>query len=99
MSYKVLVLIKPTEEQPALVRAAEFARFMPDLEVVLFRVIREFSENQVEALNESAERELQNMMQQYPSITHYKTHIDFSPDVADAFCQRNSSSLTGSSST
>ena len=87
MSYKVLVLIKPTEEQPALVRAAEFARFMPDLEVVLFRVIREFSENQVEALNESAERELQTMMQQYPSITHYKTHIVFSPDVADAFCQ------------
>ena len=53
MSYKVLVLIKPTEEQPALVRAAEFARFMPDLEVVLLRVIRDVAPDQEQTVRES----------------------------------------------
>ena len=54
MSYKVLVLIKPTEEQPALVLAAEFARFMPDLEVVLLRVIRDVAPDQEQTVRESS---------------------------------------------
>lgn len=87
MSYKVLVLIKPTEEQPALVRAAEFARFMPDLEVVLLRVIRDVAPDQEQTVRESTERELNTLMQRYPSITHHKNHIVFAKDVAEAFCQ------------
>ncbi len=87
MSYKVLVLIKPTEEQPALERASEFARFMPDLEVVAFRVIRNCPADQVEATRESTERELKAMLDRYPSITKSECHIVFADDVVESFCE------------
>lgn len=58
MSYKVVVLIKPKDEQPALDRAAEFARFMPDLEVVAVRVVNEFTEDKKQAIEQTYTREL-----------------------------------------
>ena len=86
MSYKVLVLLKPTEEQPALERVAEFARFLPSLEVVVCRVVSDFSDDQIPTLKERYEREISSLMKRYPSIEHYETYITFSKNVPEAFC-------------
>ena len=86
MSYKVLVLLKPTEEQPALERVAEFARFLPELEVVVCRVVSDYSDDQIPALKERYDREISSLMKRYPSIEHYETYITFSKDVPEAFC-------------
>lgn len=87
MSYKVVVLIKPTEEQPALERAAEFARFMPDLQIVAVRVVNEFAEDQKAALEERYLRELTTMKARYPSIEHFSGKVLFSTEIAQAFCE------------
>ena len=86
MSYKVLVLLKPTEEQPALERVAEFARFLPELEVVVCRVVSDYSDDQIPALKERYDREISSLMKRYPSIEHYETYITFSKNVPEAFC-------------
>lgn len=86
MSYKVLVLIKPTEEQPALERAAEFARFMPDIQLVLYRVVREFTEDKLPELEQRYTREVSSLMDHYPSIKNYEIKIAFSEEVAPSFC-------------
>lgn len=86
MYNKVLVLLKPKEEQPALERAAEFARFMPDLEVVVLRVVNDFTEDQIPTLKERYDREINNLMKHYPSITKFEVVVTFSTDVAQAFC-------------
>lgn len=95
MSYKVLVLLKPSEEQPALVRVAEFARFLPSLEVVVCRVVSDFTDDQIPALKERYEREISSLMKRYPSIENYETYITFSKDVSEAFC--NYAKLKGKS--
>ena len=86
MSYKVLVLVKPTEEQPALERAAEFARFMPDLKLVLYRVVRDFTEDKLPELEQRYTREVSSLMDRYPSIKNYEIKIAFSEEVAPSFC-------------
>lgn len=86
MSYKVVVLIKPKDEQPALDRAAEFARFMPDLEVVAVRVVNEFTEDKKQALEQTYTRELINLKDRYPSIEHFTPKVLFAQDVAEGFC-------------
>ena len=43
-NYKVLVLLKPgAEVQPAIERASDCARFMPDVEVAACRIINEYA--------------------------------------------------------
>lgn len=86
MSYKVLVLVKPTDEQPALERAAEFARFMPDLKLVLYRVVRDFTEDKLPELEQRYTREVSSLMDRYPSIKNYEIKIAFSEEVAPSFC-------------
>lgn len=87
MSYKVLVLIKPGEVQPAMERASEFARFMPDLEVVACRVVNDFEPGQEAKLEQSYMTELTRLFNRYPSITHGRGKVLFSKDVPAAFCQ------------
>lgn len=87
MSYRVLVLVKPDEEQPALARAADFARLMPEIEVVLFRVMRPVAAVQEASTREQTERELSTLVSHYPSITHYSCKVVFAADVAQAVCE------------
>ena len=87
MSYKVLVMIKPGEEQPALDRAAEFARFLPDLELVLFRVITDFDSAQIANLETQYQNELKRLLSRYSCVTNSRSIVVFSKDIADAFCQ------------
>ena len=65
---RVLVLLKPGEVQPAMERAAEFARFMPELEVVACRVIHEFDDLTKPTLEQQMSREMLKISQRFPSI-------------------------------
>lgn len=86
MSYKIVVLLKPKDEQPALDRAAEFARFMPDLEVVAVRVVTEFTEDQIPSLEEKYTREINNLKTRYPSISKFTPKVLFSEEISKEFC-------------
>lgn len=87
MSYKVLVLIKPGDVQPAMERASEFARFMPDLEVVACRVVNDYEQGQEDKLEQTYLGELNKLFQRYPSITHGRGKVLFAKDVPAAFCK------------
>lgn len=87
MSYKVLVLIKPGDAQPAMERASEFARFMPDLEVVACRVVNNFEDGQQTQLEQTYHGEVNALLGRYPSITNGRAKVIFSKDVPGAFCK------------
>ena len=78
---RVLVLLKPGEVQPAMERAAEFARFMPELEVVACRVIHEFDDLTKPTLEQQMSREMLKISQRYPSINHFIPKIIFNKNV------------------
>lgn len=84
---RVLVLLKPGEVQPAMERAAEFARFMPELEVVACRVIHEFDDLTKPSLEQQMSREMLKIAQRYPSIKHFIPKIVFNKNVPEAFVQ------------
>lgn len=95
MSYKVLVLIKPGDVQPAMERASEFARFMPDLEVVACRIINDYESGDKAKLEQGCLAELNSLFKRYPSITNSKTKVIFSKDVPDAFCKYSADEAEG----
>ena len=84
---RVLVLLKPGEEQPAMERAAEFARFMPDLNVVACRVIHEFDELTKPTIEQQMAREMLKISQRYPSIKNFIPKVIFNKNVPEAFTQ------------
>lgn len=86
MEYKILVLLKPNDEvQPAVERASDFARFMPDIEVTICRIINDFDENNKAALESKASRDLLALAQSHPSFKHFVPRIIFSKNVPEAF--------------
>lgn len=87
MSYRVLVMLKPTEVQPALERAADFARFMPDLQVVVVSVINHFTEENKTKLQDQRMNEIERMMAHYQSIKQYEIRVICDTEVSKAFCQ------------
>lgn len=85
-NYKVLVLLKPGDEvQPAIERASDFARFMPDIEVAACRIINEYDEITQPSLENQANRELLAIANAHPSIKHFTPRVIFSKDVPAAF--------------
>lgn len=87
MSYKLIVLLKPTEEQVALQRAADFAKFMPDLQVCALRVINNYTQEQKDSLLHIAQREIEAYAQKYNTIKNFSTLVVFNENVSKAFCQ------------
>lgn len=88
MSYKVLVLIKPGDAQPAMERVSEFARFMPDLEVVACRIVNDLEDGKDESQAMGIYvSEVNNLLQRYPSITKGRAKVIFAEDVPAAFCK------------
>ncbi len=86
MEYKILVLLKPNDDvQPAVERASDFARFMPDIEVTVCRIINDFDENNKAALESKASRDLLALAQSHPSFKHFVPRIIFSKNVPEAF--------------
>lgn len=83
--FRVLVLLKPSETQIALDRVAEFARFMPNIEVVAMRVIHEFNEVTKDSIQQTTNREILKIRDRYPSIKNFSVKIVFSTKVPIAF--------------
>lgn len=87
MSYRVLVMLKPSDVQPALERAADFARFMPDLQVVVASVINDFTPENKDKLKEQRYNEIERMMHDHKSIKEYEIRVLCDHEVSKAFCQ------------
>lgn len=87
MSYKVLVLIKPGDVQPAMERVSEFARFMPEVEVVACRIVNNYEEGKAAEVEHSYTAELNSLLARYPSITHGRGKVIVAKDVPGAFCE------------
>ncbi|MCR5084803.1 MAG: universal stress protein [Succinivibrionaceae bacterium] len=85
MPHKILVLLKPGEEQPALERASEFARLNESLEVVALRIINKFDESKRKMLEESANSKAEDFRRRYPSLAEMGHKVIFNTDVAGAF--------------
>ncbi len=83
--FKVAVLLKPGEIQPALERVAQFAHFMPEMEVTAVRVINEFDDSTKEKIQYQTDIELDNLFKNYQTIKKYNKKIIFNTVVADAF--------------
>lgn len=89
--YRILVLLKPGTTQIALDRVAEFARFLPDIEVVVMRVIHEFTEVTKDTIRQTTNREILSIIEKYPSIKHFNVKIVFNNKVPIAFNEEASS--------
>ncbi len=85
-NYKILVLLKPnTDLQPAMERASDCARFMPEIEVTACRIINEFDDAAKQSLESSAKRELAAVAKSHPNIKNFIPKVIFSKDVPGAF--------------
>lgn len=87
--FKVLVLSKPGENQPALERAADFARFVPELEVTALRVVKTARDSERESAESNARRELEESIAHHSSIVNHSQRIVCSDDVAEAFVRES----------
>ncbi len=86
--YKILVLLKPGDEQPAMDRVAEFARLLPEqVKVVACRVINKFTQEDMENQKAQALRAIQALVRKYPSIPAVEPLVVFNKDVPEAFIE------------
>lgn len=83
--FKVLVLLKPGDEQPALERASDFARFVPELEVTALLVLNKVSEAERANAENNAHRELDELRGKHSSIARFNPRVVVGDDVAEAF--------------
>ncbi len=81
---KYAVLLKPRPSQPALDRAAQYARINSDLEIVAVQVISEYTEADKEQLKIKAKSDFEVLRRSY-SVNNISHKIIFSHDVADGF--------------
>lgn len=83
---KFAVLLKKVgDEQPALDRASQYAKFASEIEVVAIRIINEFSEENKEQLAASAQRQFDECAKKCCNIENLSLKIIFDRDVSDAF--------------
>ena len=83
--FKILVLLKPGDNQPAIERANEFARFMPDIEVTACRIINEYDELTRQNLEQQTMRELAAIAKAHPNIKHFVPRVLFGKNVPATF--------------
>ncbi|MGN0894338.1 MAG: universal stress protein [Succinivibrio sp.] len=81
---KFAVLLKPSDNQPALDRAAQYAAVNPDISVVAVRIINDYKDdlNQIKAKENSA---FELLKRRYASIRNFELKLIFSKNVAEAF--------------
>ena len=82
---KFAVLLKPRDSQPALDRAAQYARINSDIEIVAVRVINEFKDTDDKEQIKIKEESAFEVIKRSYSIENISLKIIFSRDVADAF--------------
>lgn len=82
---KFAVLLKPSDVQPALDRAAQYSRMVPEIEVVAIRVINDFKESEKEQIALRENSAFEQLKRKYSSIQNFTLKIVFSKDVAKGF--------------
>ena len=82
---KFAVLLKPTEEQPALDRAAQYARVDPSISVVAVRVVNDYKEENVEQLTLKEKANFEMLKRKYASIQNFDFKVVFDKNVAEGF--------------
>ena len=88
---KFAVLLKPRPSQPALDRAAQYARMNPDFEIVAVRVINEYAEtDDKDQIKVKEESEFERIRRSY-SVDNISFKLIFNHDVAEGFIKECSS--------
>ena len=93
---KFAVLLKPTEEQPALDRAAQYARVDPSISVVAVRVVNDYKEEDVEQITLKEKANFEMLKRKYASIKNFDFKVVFNRNVAEGFneqCRTDNCSL------
>lgn len=81
---KFAVLLKPRPSQPALDRAAQYARMNPDFEIVAVRVVNEYTEETKSQIKIKEESDFEVLRRSY-SVDNISFKLIFSKDVAEGF--------------
>ena len=82
---KFAVLLKPRPSQPALDRAAQYARMNPDFDIVAVRIINEYAETDDKAqIKVKEEAEFERLRRSY-SVDNISFKLIFNHDVAEGF--------------
>lgn len=84
-TFKFAVLLKPSDAQPALDRAAQYARVNKDIEVVAIRVVNEFKEADIDQIRIKENSNFEALKRSYASIENFSFKVIFSKEVATAF--------------
>ena len=79
---KFAVLLKPTDEQPALDRAAQYSRVDPSISVVAVRVVNNYKEENVEQITLKEKANFEMLKRKYASIKNFDFKVVFDKNVA-----------------
>ena len=82
---KFAVLLKPSDKQPALDRAAQYTRVDPSIEVVAVRVINEFKDADKDQIISREKANFENLKRLYTSIENFSLEVVFNKEVAEGF--------------
>lgn len=88
MSFKnesFAVLLKPGEVQPAIERAAQYARFAPEIRVTAIRIINEFNDKNRDDIKRRVSAEFEGLRRTFPAIKNFEIKVLFSENVPEAF--------------
>ena len=88
MSFKnesFAVLLKPGEKQPAIERAAQYARFAPEIRVTAIRIINEFNDKNRDDIKRRVTAEFEGLRRAFPAIKNFEIRVLFSENVPEAF--------------
>ncbi len=93
---RLAVLLKPDDAQPALDRAAQYARVNPEIEVVAIRIVNNYKDSEIEQLRSKENAKFESLKRLYSSIEKFSFKVLFDKDVADTFtdeCRNGSYSI------
>ena len=79
------VLLKPGEVQPAIERAAQYARFAPEISVTAVRIINNFTDQNRDDSERRVKAEFEGLKRSFSSIKNFKLKVLFSKNVPEAF--------------
>ena len=82
---KLAVLLKPDEAQPALDRAAQYAKVNPAIEVVAIRIVNHYKDSEIEQERIKENSNFEILKRRYASIEKFSFKVLFDKDVADTF--------------
>ena len=74
---RLAVLLKPDDAQPALDRAAQYARVNPEIEVVAIRIVNNYKDSEIEQLRSKENAKFESLKRLYSSIEKFSFKVLF----------------------